>query len=264
MLTSALLYALVGAVAGILAGLFGIGGGLVIVPMLVYVFAENGIPYELRMHLALATSMATIIFTSVSSLLAHHRRGAVRWQVVRKILFGIFCGTFLGACSTGFLSTTFLKIFFVIFLFFVATQILLDKKPAATRGLPEAPQMFAAGGIIGFFSSLAGIGGGTLSVPFMLWCNISAHQAVGTAAAIGFPLAVAGTAGYIVSGWGHDLPAYSLGFVYLPALLGITLLSVATAPLGVRLAHSLPVARLKRYFALLLYLVAVKMLMRIF
>jgi uncharacterized membrane protein YfcA len=262
MITTLLIYCAVGAVAGILAGLLGIGGGLVIVPMLVYVFGISAIPHELTMHLALATSMASIMFTSVSSFMAHHRRGAVHWEVVRKIVAGILTGTFLGSCFASSLSTNFLKVFFVIFLYFVATQLLLGRKPKGGRELPGRAGMFLAGNIIGAVSSFVGIGGGTLSVPFMLWCNIRVHNAIGTSAAIGLPIAVAGTVGYIVGGWNAaSLPPYSVGFVYLPALFGIAAVSVLTAPLGVKLAHSLPVDLLKRIFALLLYIVATKMLL---
>jgi uncharacterized protein len=261
MLTTLVMYCLVGGVAGILAGLLGIGGGLVIVPMLVYVFELNAFPKELIMHLALATSMASIMFTSVSSFMAHHRRGAVRWDVVRKIVIGIFTGTFLGSCFASSLSSNFLKIFFVIFLYFVAIQLILNKKPKGGRDLPGMAGMFAVGNVIGAVSSFVGIGGGTLSVPFMLWCNIKVHNAIGTSAAIGLPIAVAGTLGYIVGGWNvAGLPAYSVGYVSLPALVGIAAASVLTAPLGVKLAHSLPVDKLKRIFALLLFVVATKML----
>jgi len=264
MLTTFLTYCAVGAVAGILAGLLGIGGGLVIVPMLVYVFAINSIPPELTMHLALATSMASIMFTSVSSFMAHHKRGAVRWDVVRKIVFGILTGTFLGSCFASAMSTNFLKVFFVIFLYFVSVQLFLNKKPKGGRDLPGKGGMFGVGNGIGVVSSLVGIGGGTLSVPFMLWCNIKVHHAIGTSAAIGLPIAVAGTVGYIINGWNvPTLPQYSVGYVYLPALVGIAAVSVLTAPLGVKLAHSLPVDRLKRIFSLLLFAVATKMLLGI-
>ncbi|MGB3221569.1 MAG: sulfite exporter TauE/SafE family protein [Desulforhopalus sp.] len=265
MLTTLLTYCAVGAIAGILAGLLGIGGGLVIVPMLVYVFALNNIPPELTMHLALATSMASIMFTSISSFMAHHKRGAVRWNVVKRIVFGILTGTFLGSCFASAMSTNFLKVFFVIFLYFVSLQLLFNKKPKGGRDLPGKAGMFGVGNGIGVVSSLVGIGGGTLSVPFMLWCNIPVHHAIGTSAAIGLPIAIAGTVGYIINGWNAAaLPQYSVGYVYLPALIGIAAISVLTAPLGVKLAHSLPVDRLKRIFSLLLFAVATRMLMGIF
>lgn len=261
MLTSLVIYCLVGAVAGILAGLLGIGGGLVIVPMLVYVFGLLAIPQELSMHLALATSMASIMFTSISSFMAHHRRGAVHWEVVRRIVAGIFTGTFVGSCFASTLSTGFLKIFFVVFLYVVAVQLLLNKKPKGSRELPGMAGMFAAGNIIGAVSSFVGIGGGTLSVPFMLWCNIRVHNAIGTSAAIGLPIAVAGALGYLINGWGvAGLPEWSVGYVYLPALVLLSLLSSLTAPIGARLAHKLPVATLKKVFAGLLIVLSAKML----
>ncbi|MFH7325819.1 sulfite exporter TauE/SafE family protein [Desulfurivibrio sp. C05AmB] len=265
MLSVILLYLGLGAVAGVLAGLLGIGGGLVIVPMLVFALAWQGVAAEHLMHLALGTSLATIIFTAVSSFMAHHRRGAVRWEVVRRIVPGILVGTLGGTFVAAALSTNFLKGFFVLFLYFVAFQMLTGRKPNPSRELPGPAGMFGAGGTIGIFSSLVGIGGGTLSVPFMVWCNIGLHQAIGTSAAIGFPIAVAGTIGYVVNGLGaSDLPAYSLGFIYLPALLAIVAASVFTAPLGVRLAHSLPVDRLKKIFALLLIAVGTRMLWDLF
>ena len=261
MTTILLMYILVGAVAGILAGLLGIGGGLVIVPMLVFCFTRQGIPDAMIMHLALGTSLASIMFTAVSSFRAHHKRGAVHWDVVRKIMIGIFTGTFIGTCIAAQLSTRFLKGFFVVFLYYVAVQMLTNKKPKASRQIPGHAGMFGVGNVIGVVSSLVGIGGGTLSVPFMIWCNMTVHHAIGTSAAIGFPIAIAGTIGYIFNGLSIEhLPDYSIGYVYLPALLGTVVTSVLTAPLGVRLAHSLPVDRLKRVFAVLLLIVGTRML----
>ncbi len=260
-----LIYVAVGVIGGILAGLLGIGGGLVIVPMLVYCFTLQGIDSFHLMHLALGTSMASIVFTSVSSFIAHHKKGAVEWSVVRRIAGGIVIGTFTGAWLASRLTTGFLKGFFVIFLYYVAVQLILDKKPPATRDFPGSVGMFSAGGVIGIISSLVGIGGGSLSVPFMIWCNLPVHNAIGTASAIGFPLAVAGTLGYLASGFHKSsLPAFSVGFVYLPALAGIVMASVVTAPLGAKLAHSLPVPRLKKIFALLLVVVATKMAWGVF
>ncbi len=261
MLTVIAIYLVLGLAAGILSGLLGVGGGLVIVPMLVASLSWQNIPDQFIMHLALGTSMATIIFTSVSSFMAHHRRGAVHWPVVRQITPGILVGTFLGSCLATSLSGPLLKAFFIVFLYTVAYQMITSKKPQPSRQLPGTVGMFGVGNVIGGISSLVGIGGGTLSVPFMMWCNIPVHQAIGTSAAIGFPIALAGTLGYIYNGLNTlDLPAYSLGYIYLPALAGIVAASVLTAPLGVRLAHSLPVAKLKRVFAILLLLVATRML----
>ncbi len=265
MLTVILMYLGLGVAVGVLAGLLGVGGGLIIVPMLVFSLTWQGVPSEFLMHLALGTSLASIIFTSVSSFWAHHKRGAVNWTVVRRIVLGILVGTFLGSCLAAQMSNNLLKGIFVVFLYYMGLQMLTNKKPKPTRGLPGPLGMFAVGNGIGAVSALVGIGGGSMSVPFMVWCNMTVHDAIGTSAAIGFPIAVAGTVGYIVNGLGvSGLPAYSLGYVYLPALAGIVAASVFTAPLGVRLAHSLPVDSLKRVFALLLFVMGTKMLIGLF
>ena len=254
------MYLVVGLIAGVLAGLLGVGGGVVIVPMLVFCFVKQGVQPDQIMHLALGTSLASIIFTSISSFMSHHRRGAVNWDIVKSIVPGILLGTFFGTFVAAKLSTGFLKGFFCVFLYTVATQMLFNKKPKASRELPQTAGMFGMGSTIGVISALVGIGGGSLSVPIMIWCNVPAHRAVGTSAAIGFPIAVAGALGYIVNNLqGTGLPAYSLGYVYLPALMAIVCASMLTAPLGVKLAHALPVDSLKRIFALFLYAVATRM-----
>jgi uncharacterized membrane protein YfcA len=254
------MYIALGAFAGVLAGLLGVGGGLVIVPVLTFIFTAQHLPDAHILHLALGTSLASIMFTSVSSLRAHHLRGAVDWQVIRRISLGIMVGTFGGSWVAAQLSTRFLKGFFVIFLYYVATQMLLNIKPKLHRQLPGLTAMFGVGGVIGGVSSLVGIGGGSLSVPFLTLCNVAIHRAIGTSAAIGFPIALAGAVGYVVNGLSAPLPPYSLGFVYLPALIGIAAASVATAPLGAKLAHSLPIDKLKKIFALLLIVMGTKML----
>jgi uncharacterized membrane protein YfcA len=257
-----LLYLATGIFAGFLAGLLGVGGGLVIVPVLAFIFAAQHFPAGQIMHLALGTSLASIMFTSISSLRAHHAHGAVNWAVVRGITPGIIAGTLGGTVLAAQLSTAFLKVFFVVFLYYVATQMIMNIKPKPSRELPGALGMFNVGSVIGAVSSLVGIGGGTLSVPFMTWCNIKLHQAIGTSAAIGFPIAAAGAVGYIANGWMREtLPEYSLGFVYLPALAGLVAASVLTAPLGAKLAHRLPVAKLKKFFAMLLYVLGTRMLL---
>ncbi len=264
MATIILLYIGVGAVAGILAGLLGIGGGLIIVPMVVFALTWQGVAPEHIMHLALGTSMASIIFTSVSSFLAHHRRGAVQWQVVRRIVAGILVGTFLGATLAARLSTDALKVIFVVFLYYMGYQLLTNKKPKPSRTLPGLGGMSGVGIGIGVVSAFVGIGGGTLSVPFMIWCNLPVHTAIGTSAAIGFPIAIAGAAGYLINGLrAAALPPYSLGYIYLPALAGIVGCSILTAPLGVRLAHSLDVDKLKRVFAVLLFIMGTRMLVSV-
>lgn len=261
MLLSILTYLGCGAVVGVLAGLLGVGGGTVIVPILVAIFPYQGVPPQYVQQLALGTSLASIMFTSISSARAHHARGAVNWKIFREITPGILLGTFFGGLIATHLPTMFLKIFFICFLFAIAAQMISSYRPPATRNMPGFLGTASAGGFIGMISSFVGIGGGSLSVPFMTYCNVDIHNAVGTSSAIGFPIAVAGTLGYIVGGWGRpDLPSACLGFVHLWALFGIAAASCLTAPLGVKLSHSLPTKKLKRFFAVFLIIVGLKML----
>jgi len=264
MFTAFSVYVGVGSVAGLLAGLLGVGGGLVIVPMLSFCLVwVEGVPESQVMHLAVATSMASIMFTAVSSAWSHHQRGAVVWPVARRLGLGTLLGTLTGTCVAARLSSGALRVFFVVFLFYVAGQMLSDRKPKPSRAFPAWPGMVGVGAGIGAISSLVGIGGGTLSVPFMIWCNLPVHRAIGTSAAVGFPIALGGTLGWLYQGSrlpATDLPRLALGFVYLPALAGIVLASVLTAPFGAKLAHRLPVARLKRVFAVLLLATGARML----
>lgn len=256
-----LTYIGLGVAAGLLAGLLGVGGGIVIVPMLTFTFALQGLPQEHIQHLALGTSLATIIFTSVASLRAHHARGAVNWPVVRQITPGILCGTLSGSWFAAALSGDFLRVFFIIFTFFVAWQMLSSRLPKASRQVPGFLGLFGTGSVIGGISSLVGIGGGSMSVPFLIWCNQNARVAIGTSAAIGFPIALSGAAGFLLNGLKvSGLPPHSLGFIYLPALAGIAVTSYLTAPLGAKLAHNLPIPKLKKGFAILLIATGCKML----
>ncbi|MCE9633028.1 MAG: sulfite exporter TauE/SafE family protein [Methylophilales bacterium] len=256
------LYLATGAFAGLLAGLLGVGGGLVIVPILAWILAAQGIVSSHIMHLAIGTSLATIIPTAISSLRAHHTRGTVDWPLVQRITPGIAMGCLVGAWFAARLETEALKIILAIFQFYVGTQLLLGFTPNPSRGLPENLGVTLAGSLIGAFSSLIGIGGGTLSVPWMVWCNKDMRLAVGTASAIGLPIAIFGSAGFIFNGLSISaLPAHSLGFVYLPALAGITLASIFTAPLGAALTHRLPADTLKKLFAILLYALGTKVLL---
>ncbi|MEK8089526.1 sulfite exporter TauE/SafE family protein [Thermithiobacillus plumbiphilus] len=260
-----LLYLAAGAFAGLLAGLFGVGGGLVIVPVLSFIFAAEGFPEAQILHLALGTSLASILFTGFVSARAHDRRGAVNWRVLKGVTPGVLIGTFAGSALAAHLHSRPLAIFFIVFEFYVATQMLLGFRPRPERQLPGLWGLTLAGLVIGVVSSLVGIGGGTLSVPFLSWSNVSLPVAIGTSAAIGLPIALAGALGYALNGLGTaGLPDYSIGFVYLPALLGLVLASMLTAPLGARLAHRLPVLHLKRLFALLLYLLAIRMAFELF
>jgi uncharacterized membrane protein YfcA len=253
-------YLLLGLVSGVIAGLLGVGGGLVLVPFLTWAYLVQGFPPEFNIHLALGTSLAVIVLTSISSLRAHHGHGAVRWVVVRRMTPGIVLGTLAGSFLAARLPDLGLKWFFTLFLVYAATQMLVGFKPKPQRALPGWPGMTAAGGVIGLVSSWVGIGGGTLSVPFLTWRSIRFQEAIGTSAALGFPIAVSGAAGFALSGQSAPgLPAYSLGFIYLPALAAIAAGSVVSAPWGASLTHRLPVARLKKIFAGLLYLLAVRM-----
>jgi uncharacterized membrane protein YfcA len=250
-----------GAATGFAAGLLGIGGGMLLVPFLTLLFDARRFPPEHVVRMAIATSLATILFTSVASVRAHHQRGAVLWPVARVLAPGILLGSLAGAQVAGRLPTFWLALAFAVFVAFSATQMLADRKPAPHRELPRAWGMFGAGGAIGFLSSLVGAGGGFISVPFMVWCNVRIHNAVATSAALGFPIAAAGTIGYIVAGLNVPaLPPGSVGFIYVPALIAVVAASVLTAPLGARVAHALDVKRLKRVFAVLLYLLAAYML----
>jgi len=258
-------YLALGAVAGFFAGLLGVGGGAIMVPVLALMFDAQGFPEQHLMHLALGTSMAAIVFTSISSLRAHHSHGAVIWPIVRDIAPGIVVGTLLGAQIAGRVPTKPLAIFFACFIAYVAVQMILNVKPRPSRQLPGKAGMFGVGAFIGGISALVAIGGGSLSVPFMTWCNVKVHQAIGTSAAIGFPIALAGTIGYLVAGHGAtSLPEASWGFVYLPALAATVVVSMLVAPVGARVAHSLPVPTVKKIFAALLLVLLAKMLHGLF
>ena len=256
-----LAYLALGLASGFVAGLLGVGGGLVLVPVLSWLYAAQAFPAGYNIHMALGTSLAVIVLTSVASLRAHHGHGAVRWPAVRRIAPGIVLGTLAGAIAAAWLPDRGLRWFFVAFLFYAATQMLFGFKANPHRELPGWPGMTLAGSVIGLVSSWVGIGGGTLSVPFLNWCNVRFQEAIGTSAAIGFPIAVSGALGYALSGQvAAGLPEWNLGFVHLPALAAVALTSMLTAPWGARLTHRLPVARLKRIFAGLLYVLGLRML----
>jgi uncharacterized protein len=250
-----LAYAVLGCVAGFAAGLLGIGGGMLLVPFLTALLTLQGLPFELVVHAAIATSMASILFTSMSSVLAHHQKRAVRWDLVIRFSPGIVVGGLLaGGAVFAALKTGWLALFFAIFVGYSAVQMLINRKPKPSRQMPGAVGTSAAGAGIGFLSGLVGAGGGFVSVPFMLWCNVALHQAVATSAALGFPIALANTVGYVWSGWSvQDLPDGMFGYIYWPALLVLVAFSVVTAPIGAKVAHKLPVNTLKRVFAFLLF-----------
>lgn len=245
---------LMGAGGGFAAGLLGIGGGMVLVPFITMIFTARGFPPELVVHMAIATSLATIMFTSLSSVRAHHRHGAVQWRIVVLLVPGILVGSWFGPWIGKQMNTPALSLLFAAFVAFSAAQMLRNRKPAAGRELPGTAGMFAAGGVIGTVAGLVGAGGGFISVPFMAWCNVRIHQAVATSAALGFPIALSGTLSNVYFGWSAPgLPQYSLGFVYLPAFVVIVAASVTMAPFGARMAHRMDVASLKRAFAVVLF-----------
>lgn len=246
-----------GTVTGFLAGLLGIGGGMIMVPFITFILNAKGFPAEHTVKMAIATSLATICFTSLSSVRAHHQRGAVLWPVARSLAPGIVAGGLIGAQVAVAMPGKVLSVLFALFIGFSATQMLLDRKPKPTRTLPAPAGLFGVGGLIGFLSSLVGAGGAFVSVPFMTWCNVKIHNAVGTSAALGFPIALAGTLGYIWAGIGlPQMPWGSVGYLYLPALIIISAASVTLAPIGARTAHRMDVKPLKRLFAFVLYALA--------
>ena len=256
-----LAYLGIGFAVGFFAGLLGIGGGAVMVPMLVLVFTAHELPAEHVMHMALGTAMATIVFTSLSSMRAHHVHGAVHWGIARAIAPGILVGAFCAALAAGLIARRPLALMFTALVFCAATQILFGLRPRQARELPGAAGLFAAGAGIGAVSSLLAAGGAFLCIPFLAWCSVPLRRAIGTAAAVGLPIALAGTLGYVVQGLrAQGLPPFSLGYVYLPALLFVAATSMLAAPLGARLTHRLPVKRLRIIFALLLYALATRML----
>ena len=251
----------IGALVGFAAGLLGIGGGVVMVPLLVLVFTAQGMPAEHVLHVALGTAIAAIAFTSVASMRTHNAHGAVDWRIARAMAPGILAGSFAAALIAGLIPTRPLALVFTALVFFAATQILLDLKPSTTRELPGPIGLFVAGGIIGALSSLLAAGGAFLTIPLLAWCRVPLRRAIGTASANGLPIAIAGTGGYVLHGLRvPGLPPASLGYVYLPALALVVTTSMLAAPLGARLTHRLPVQQLRRIFAVLLYAFALRML----
>jgi uncharacterized membrane protein YfcA len=257
-----LLYILLGAAAGLLAGLFGVGGGMIIVPVLIFAFTAQGFDASVLTHMAVGTSLATILFTSVNAVREHHSRGAVRWGLFVWLTVGIVLGSALGALTAESIDGLVLQKIIGVFALCVALQLALDLKPKASREVPGKAGLGFAGSVIGWASAIIGIGGGSLTVPFLTWRGVSVQQAVATSSACGWPIAAAGALSYLWLGWGDArLPHWSLGYVYLPALLGIALTSVFFARTGARLAHRLSPRVLKRLFALLLFIVGLNFLL---
>lgn len=256
---------LLGLVAGLLAGLFGIGGGLVIVPALIVLLSTQGWPEKTVLLIAVATSLATIILTALSSVAAHHRLGAVNWRKVARLSPMIMLGSAAGAVAAQYFSADALRYALAGFLFYAGLLMAfkINPKPAAQPATQPLALDCAAGLLIGMLSSIVGIGGGTMTVPYLVHGHMPMRNAVAVSGACGLPIAIAGTASYAWLGWqAANLPAASLGYVYLPAFAGIGLCSMITAPLGAKLASQLPAAKLKRYFSLLLFAMVIKLLWR--
>ena len=253
-------YAVTGVLVGFLAGMLGTGGGMIVVPVLAAMFLAQGLAIEHTVHMALGTAMASIVFTSTASAREHHKHAAVDWQIVRRMMPGMLLGALLSTLASGWIPQRSLALAFAVLVYAGATQILLGTKPGAHATMPGALPVFGVSTVIGAICGLVSAAGAFLTVPFMLFYGVRMHTAIGTGAAIGIPVAVAGTIGYIISGW-HvaTLPPWSLGFVLLPALAMLVVGSVITAPIGARYAHKLPVRTLRRVFACLLYLLATKM-----
>lgn len=253
-------YAACGAVVGFLAGLLGIGGGMTLVPILAALFVAQSMTPDHTVHLALGTAMASIVFTSTASVREHHRHEAVDWDVVKRMVPGMLFGALIATVASGWIPQRTLALAFAVIVYAGATQIFLGTKPGAHASMPGPGVVFVVGTVIGAIAGLVSAGGTFLTVPFMLYCGVRMHTAIGTGAAIGIPVAIMGTIGYVISGWRvENLPPWSLGFVFLPALALLVAASVITAPMGARAAHKLPVQTLRRVFALLLYVLATKM-----
>ncbi|MGS2724335.1 sulfite exporter TauE/SafE family protein [Porticoccus sp. GXU_MW_L64] len=246
------LYLLLGVFAGFLGGLFGLGGGVVIVPLLIISFSAQGFDPQILTHLAIGTSLATIVITSISATWIHHRNNAVLWNVFVQLAPGIAIGAALGGVIAALLSGAVLQLAFGVLMVAVAIQSGLALKPKAHRDLPGGLANGAAGGAIGVLSALFGIGGGSLTTPYLLWCNQSIHRAIATSAACGLPIGLFSAVSFMAAGWGKELPQGALGYIYLPAFVGIALAATVSARWGAGLAHRLPAVLLRRLFALVI------------
>lgn len=250
-----------GAIAGTLAGLLGIGGGIIIVPVLVMVFQAQGTSIDVLMHVSIGTSLATIVITSLSSIRAHQKHHAINWQVFRTITPGILIGGLLGAAAANMIPGKDLKLIFALFMLLIAAQMYFGNASKPHRQLPATTGMLFAGTLIGSMASLMGVGGGSMSVPFLTWCNMEIRKAVATSSAIGLPIAIAGTVGFIFTGWDvAERPVWSVGFVNLPAFLSIVVASTVFAPVGARITHRISPVLLKRIFAVFLLILGLRML----
>ncbi|MGZ4957958.1 MAG: sulfite exporter TauE/SafE family protein [Methylomonas sp.] len=251
---------ILGMVAGVCAGLFGIGGGALIVPALTWLLAAQHLHPEQFMLIAVATSLATALFTSAASVRTHHKLGNVDWRRAFRLGPSLLVGAGGGAMLAEYISADWLRWFFVVYLLYTSVQLAMPKHALATAHQPRLYLDYPMGLLIGILSAILGIGGGTMTVPYLAGGGLLMKKAVATSSACALPITLSAAVSYIVLGWHcHDLPTGSLGYIYLPAFAGIVLTSIFTAPLGAKLAHHLPAQRLKRYFAVVLLLIAIKM-----
>ena len=249
---------LCGSISGFLAGLLGIGGGMILVPFMILVFNHLGFPQDLVVHMAIASGMATILFTTSSAIWAHHKHGSVNWKLIGLLSPGMVFGALIGGSKLfEALKTSWLSLFFGCFIVYSAIQMLRNKQPKPGRELPGTAGLFSFGTFVGALASLVGAGGAFVTVPFMIWCNVKPHTAMATSSGLGLPVALSATLGYMYGSWGiPNLPAGSIGYVYTPAVACIVIVSVFTAPWGAKMARKLNVAQLKRIFGFVLLLLA--------
>lgn len=260
-INSIFLLIVLGSFVGIIAGLLGIGGAGIAVPILTTMFIMDGLEVEKVVHIALATSLATVAITSFSSLRAHNKRNGVLWDIVKIMTPGVIIGSLIATYIMTKLNALYLSIFFTIFMAYMAIQMFLDIKPKPSRKFLPARIQYVVSVLIGGISAMVSIGGGVINVPYLTWQNIDLKKAIGTSATIGFPIAISGTIGHIINGWDNtNLDAMMLGYIYLPAFFLISVCSFFTAPIGVKLAHTLPIKTIKKIFAFFLLAMSIKML----
>lgn len=253
-------YILIGAVAGLIAGVFGLGGGIIIVPTLIFTFTYLHFPPEVLTHLAVGTSLSTILFTSLSAIYVHHKKAAINWSLAFKLSLGMLVGGIVGAYFADLFSGEFLQAIFAAYCLTVAYQMWTSWRPNGIHVLPQKAALAFLGTVIGAVSGLFGIAGGSLVVPILSLYRIKITEAIATSAVTGFPIALSGTIGYLLTGWDNNmLPEYSVGYVYLPATLGIIISSTVFAKIGAKLVHRLPPEKLKKAFSIVLLIVAIKL-----
>ena len=258
-------FVIAGAFAGVCAGLFGIGGGLIIVPALMWILGAYGFPSEFIPHVSVGTALATIIITSISSLTAHNKKGGVRWDVFKNLTYGLVVGSLFGAWVATLIKGQHLQGLIGVFAIIMSIQMFMKKADENIKPLPGSFSQSVAGGVIGMASAIFGIGGGSLNVPYLTHAGLPMKQAVGTSAACGLPIAIAGALGFMIFGQSHvanmsKSVAGLVGFVHLPAFVAISVASFITAKLGAKIAHKLPAGTLKKAFACLLIVVGCQLI----